>query len=160
VQKYRYNYQFQGISIGEYMELAYTDSINPKTITITLPTPIYSRVERQSQLMRRSIEEELVAVVTEYWQKEALADDIEQELAQLDLLTDSELWQAAQIAVSSENSEYMQELVEKQQRDGLTESENQQAQLLSHWFNRMMLVRAKGAALLKKRGYDISPLIK
>ncbi len=139
-------------------ELAYTNSINPKTITITLPDPIYSRVERQSQLMRRSIAEELVAVVTEYWQ--ALPDDIEQALAQLDLLTDSELWQAAQISVSSEKTEYMQELVEKQQRDGLTESENQQAQLLSHLFNRMMLVRAKAAALLKKRGYDISPLIK
>jgi len=40
VQKYSYNYQFQGISIGEYMELAYTNSINPKTITITLPTLI------------------------------------------------------------------------------------------------------------------------
>jgi len=146
------------MSMGQ--ELAYTNSINPKTITITLPAPIYSCVERQSQLMRRSIAEELVAVVTEYWQKEALADDIEQALAQLDLLTDSELWQTAQISVSSEKTEYMQELVEKQQRDGLTEYENQQAQLLSHLFNRMMLVRAKAAALLKKRDYDISPLIK
>jgi len=142
------------------MELAYTNSINPKTITITLPTPIYSRVERQSQLMQRSIAEELIAVVTEYWQKEVLADDIEQTLAQLDLLTDSELWQSAQIAVSSENTESMQELVEKQQRDGLTASENQQAQLLSHLFNRIMLVRAKAAILLKRRGYDISPIIK
>ena len=142
------------------MELAYTNSINPKTITITLPTPIYSRVERQSQLMQRSIAEELIAVVTEYWQKEVLADDIEQALAQLDLLTDSELWQSAQIAVSSENTESMQELVEKQQRDGLTASENQQAQLLSHLFNRIMLVRAKAAILLKRRGYDISPIIK
>jgi hypothetical protein len=53
----------------------------------------------------------------------------------------------------------MQELVEKQQSVGLSDSENQQAQLLSHLFNRMMLVRAK-AALLKKRGYDVSPLIK
>jgi len=125
-----------------------------------LPTPIYSRVERQSQLMQRSIAEELIAVVTEYWQKEVLADDIEQALAQLDLLTDSELWQSAQIAVSSENTESMQELVEKQQRDGLTASENQQAQLLSHLFNRIMLVRAKAAILLKRRGYDISPIIK
>jgi predicted secreted Zn-dependent protease len=140
------------------MELA--NSINPKTITITLPATIYSHVERQSQLMRRSIAEELVAVVTEYWQKEALANDIEQELIQLDLFSDSELWQAAKINVSAEKTEYMQELVEKQQSVGLTESENQQAQLLSHLFNRMMLVRAKAAALLKKRGYDLSPLIK
>ncbi|WP_069472442.1 hypothetical protein [Candidatus Marithrix sp. Canyon 246] len=139
------------------MELA--NSINPKTITINLPATIYSHVERQSQLMRRSIAEELVAVVTEYWQKEALANDIEQELTQLDLFCDSELWQAAQINVSSEKTDHMQELVEKQQSVGLTDSENQQAQLLSDLFNRMMLVRAKAAALLKKRGYDVSPLI-
>lgn len=140
------------------MELA--NSINPQTITITLPATIYNHVERQSQLMRRSIAEELIAVVTEYWQKEALANDIEQELVQLDLFSDSELWQAAKINVSAEKTEHMQELVEKQQSVGLTESENQQAQLLSHLFNRMMLVRAKAAALLKKRGYDLSPLIK
>jgi hypothetical protein len=95
--------------------------------------------------------------LTDYSQ--ALADDVKQALAQLDMLTDSELWQAAQITVSSEKTDAMQILVEKRQREGLTESENQQAQLLSHLFNRVMLVRAKATALLKKRGYDISTLI-
>jgi len=132
-------------------------TMNLQTITITLPAPIYRRVKQRSQLMQRSVAEELVAVVIDYSQRDGLADDIEQELAQLDLLTDSELWQAAQITVSREKNESMQELVEKQQRDGLTEQENQQAQLLSHSFNRVMLVRAKSAALLKKRGFDISP---
>jgi len=109
--------------------------------------------------MQRTVAEELVAVVIDYSQKEGLADDIEQELAQLDWLTEDELCQAAQITVSREKNESMQELVEKQQRDGLTEYESQQAQLLSHLFNRVMLVRAKATALLKKRGYDISPFI-
>jgi len=95
--------------------------------------------------------------ITDYSQ--ALADDIKQALVQLDMLTDNELWQAAQVTVSSEKTDSMQALVEKRQREGLTESESQQAQLLSHLFNRVMLVRAKAAALLKKRGYDISSLI-
>jgi hypothetical protein len=53
----------------------------------------------------------------------------------------------------------MQELLEKQQRDGLTTLESQQVQQLSHLFNRVMLLRAKAAALLKKRGDDISSII-
>jgi hypothetical protein len=85
--------------------------------------------------------------ITDYSQ--ALADDIKQALVQIDLLTDNELWQAAQITISSEKTDAMQILVEKQQREGLTASKNQQAQLLSHLFNREMLVRAKAAALLK-----------
>jgi hypothetical protein len=130
-----------------------------QTITISLPTPIYRRVERQSQLMQRSIAEELVAVVIDYSQKETLADDIEQVLAQLDWFTDNELWQAAQFTVSADDSDKMQELLEKQQRDGLTTSESQQVKQLSHFFNRIMLVRAKALVLLKQRGYDISSII-
>lgn len=95
--------------------------------------------------------------ITDY--SPALTDDLKEALAQLELLSDDELWQAAQIKISSEKTEAMQVLVEKQQREGLTESETQQAQLLSHFFNHAMLVRAKAAALLKKRGYDLSTLI-
>ncbi len=133
--------------------------MDSQTITITLPTQIYHKVEQQSQLMQRSVAEELVAVVIDYSQRETLADDIEQALAQLDWFTNSELWQAARLTISRDESACMQELLEKQQRDGLTELENQQVQQLSHFFNRVMLVRAKAAALLKKRGYDISSIL-
>ena len=74
--------------------------MDSQTITLTLPAPIYHRVKQQSQLMQHSVAEELVAVVTHYLFQYALADDIEQELAQLDLLNHSELWQAAQIRVT------------------------------------------------------------
>lgn len=134
--------------------------MDSQAITITLPRPIYLKVKQRSQLMQRSIGEEIATVVTDVTQNDRLAGDIEQELAQLDLFTDHELWQAAQTTVSPDKPLTMQILVEKQQREGLTEQENQQAQLLSHFFNRIMLVRAKSAALLKKRGVDISPLIK
>ncbi|EDN65474.1 hypothetical protein BGP_2649 [Beggiatoa sp. PS] len=130
-----------------------------QAITITLPAPIYSQVKQQSQLMRRSIAEELVAVVIDYSQREILDNEIEDELSQLDFLTVQELWQAAQMTVSREQTDYMQQLVEKQQCEGLTNAENQQAQLLSHFFNRVMLIRAKAATLLKKHGYNISSLI-
>lgn len=52
----------------------------------------------------------------------------------------------------------MQLLVEKQQLEGLTEAEREEAAILSHFFNRVMLVRAKAAVLLKERGYNIDEL--
>jgi len=134
--------------------------MDSQAITITLPPPIYSQVKQQSQLMRRSIAEELLAVVIDYSQKDTLDKDIESALSQLDFLSVQELWQAAQMTVSQEQSDDMQQLLEKQQREGLTGVENQQAQLLSHFFNRVMLIRAKAASLLKKHGYNISSLIK
>ena len=133
--------------------------MNPQTVTITLPTPIYRYVKQQSQLTHRSIAEELVAVVTDYSLQYALSNDIEQELTQLDLFTERELWQAAQTKVSSEATDAMQVLVEKQQREGLTDQERQQTQVLSHFFNRVMLIRAKAAAILKQRGHDVSTLV-
>lgn len=67
-------------------------------ITITLPEIIYQRVKKQSQLMQRSVADELVAVVTASLpEQEQLPADLEQELAQLDLFTDEELWQAARL---------------------------------------------------------------
>jgi len=133
--------------------------MNPQTVTITLPPPVYRCVKQQSQLTHSSIAEELLAVVTDYSLHYALTDDIEQELAQLDVLTERELWQAAQTKVSSEATDAMQALVEKQQREGLTDQERQQAHVLSHFFNRTMLVRAKAAAILKQRGHDVSHLV-
>jgi hypothetical protein len=88
-----------------------------------------------------------------------LPETLEVELAQLQFLTDDELWQAAWLRPKAEESEQMQFLLEKQQREGLTETEKQEVQRLSGFFNRIMLVRAEAAVQLKRRGHDINPLI-
>lgn len=87
-----------------------------------------------------------------------LPADLQQELSQLDLLTDDELWQAAQMTAPTEKTARMQELVEKQQLEGLTAGEQEEAALLSLYFNRVMLVRGKAAVLLKERGHNIDSL--
>jgi hypothetical protein len=53
----------------------------------------------------------------------------------------------------------MQELLDKQDEEGLTRKEMQEARQLSELANRIMLVRAKAAVLLKKRGHDIKKLL-
>ncbi len=134
--------------------------MNSQQVTITLPKTIYQRVKRQSRLMQRSVADELVAVVASSLpEQEMLPPDIEQELSELDLFTDEELWRAARLTAPADKTERMQTLIEKQQLEGLTDSEKQEAAVLSHFFNRVMLVRAKAAVLLKKRGHNIDQLL-
>jgi hypothetical protein len=52
----------------------------------------------------------------------------------------------------------MQELTWKQQQEGLTETEQQEAKQLQRLGHRVMLLRAEAAALLQERGFDISSL--
>ncbi len=129
-------------------------------VTIILPKTVYQSVKRQSQRMKRSVADEITAVLTASLpEQEILPVDIEQELAQLVLFSDEELWQAARLTAPMERSERMQVLVEKQQLEGLTSEEKEEATMLSHFFNRVMLVRAKAAVLLKERGHDIYSLL-
>lgn len=128
------------------------------TIQINLPDPVFRRIKKRSEMMRRSVADEVVAVVTDTFTSEGLPQDIEQELSQLDLFSDDELLAAAKISASDENNERMQVLLEKQGREGLSQQEAQEAAHLSHFFNRVMLVRAKAAALLKERGCDVDAL--
>jgi hypothetical protein len=46
----------------------------------------------------------------------------------------------------------------KQQSEGLTEAEQQEAQQLQRLAHRVILLRAEAAVLLKERGCDISSL--
>ncbi len=129
------------------------------TLTIRLPDPLYQQVEQRARQMQRSVEDELVAVVAATLPTLAdLPTDIASEIAQLEFLSDDELWQVARTTLSPDESERMQELTLKQQRDGLTPQEQQEAEALLHQYDRTMLVRAQAAALLKERGHDVSTL--
>lgn len=131
-----------------------------QTVTVDLPDKIYQRVKKQSKMTQRSIPEEVAAVLTDaLLDSEQLPETLESELSQLQFLTEDELWRAAQLRPTSEESEQMQRLLEKQQREGLTRVERQEVARLSAFFNRIMLVRAEAAVQLKRRGCDINPLM-
>ena len=84
--------------------------------------------------------------------------DISEEVKQLPFLDNDHLWRTAQLQVSAEKSNRMQELTAKQGAEGLTESEQEEATQLQHLAHRIMLLRAEAAILLKERGEDISSL--
>lgn len=130
-----------------------------QTVTVRLPDVLYQQIEQRARRMRRSVEDELVAVVAAALPTlDDLPADIADEMAQLAFLTDDELWQAARTTLTPHESERMQALLLKRQREGLTEQEQQEAERLLHRYDRTMLVRAQAAVLLKDRGYDVSNL--
>ena len=130
-----------------------------KTLTLSLPDSIYQQLVDLAQKSDRPLEEETVRLINSALMTDAeLAADISDRLNQLVLLTDAELWNAARSQASEDDDDLMQELLEKQQRQGLTPEESEQAQMLSRLFNHIMMVRAKSAALLAERGHDISIL--
>lgn len=132
------------------------------SVTVNLPERIYERVQQQAQKKNRSVEDELTAVVEtaislgEEWA--GIPPDLAEEAAQLALLDDEHLWRVARLTVPVEKSERMQALTWKQQSEGLTKAEQQEAQQLQRLAHRVMLLRAEAAVLLKERGFDISSL--
>lgn len=129
-----------------------------QTITVSLSEKMYHQIARQSRLLDRSVEEHVAAIVRDTLVEERLPPALEQELADLDLFTDAELWQAAQMIVPEGKGDRMQDLLAKQQLEGLTEAEQEEAQLLGAFFDRIMLLRAKAAALLKEHGHNVDRL--
>ena len=132
------------------------------TVTVNLPADIYERVHKQALDKNRSIGDELTALVEtafslgEEWLGVPL--DLAEEASQLPLLDDDHLWRVARMTVPVEKSERMQALTWKQQGEGLTETEERETRQLQRLANRVMLLRAEAAVLLKKRGFDTSPL--
>jgi hypothetical protein len=127
-------------------------------ITVNVPQSVYERIRRAAERRRRTVADEVAAVV-----EQAFADDRPPETAdlveQLPHLSDPDLWSAARLRVPAEQSTRMQNLVWKEQAEGLTAAEQEEADLLQRYARQVMLVRAEAAALLRQRGHDVSSLI-
>ncbi len=110
---------------------------------------------RAQQLAERFVAEAecdaaLRAELLELSEHEAVAD--------LEVLDDEALWRAARSQLPAGETETLEALNFKQQSEGLTETERQQQEQLLTACDRVMLVRAHAAKLLKERGRDISEL--
>jgi hypothetical protein len=88
-----------------------------------------------------------------------LPPDLERELALLSSLDDEALWLAARSRLSDDDAARSEILHWKRGREGLTEAEAEAVGDLARVYDRLMLVRAQAAVLLKQRGHDISSLL-
>jgi hypothetical protein len=133
-----------------------------ETISVRLPQGVYQRLRQRADTMNRPIDVELAEVVEEAlghadaWG--GISEETVDAVEQLRFLNEADLWQAARMEVPAESSERMQVLILKLQAEGLGDAELHEAEQLSRLAERVMLVRAEAAALLKARGQDISIL--
>ena len=130
-----------------------------QVVTVNLPGPLYERLAKRATRAHRTIEAELVdAVAMLPDEPDELPADMAEAIAALHLLPDEQLWRAARQSLAPEKSSEIEELHRKRQRDGLSASEIEALATLMKEYTRIMLVRARSAALLRQRGHDVSEL--
>ena len=130
-----------------------------QTITLTLPDDLYRRFQEHAALKQRSLEEEVLSLATSALAEDQLPGEMQQAVADLAQLDEAALWQAARNShLTQEQSETIEELLFKQQREGLTVEEKAQLEQLRHQHDKALLVRARAIGLLQDRGQDVKPL--
>jgi plasmid stability protein len=129
-------------------------------LTVEVPDTLYDRLAQRAARTQRSVEDEVLDLV---FAGVTTADEAQREVtdiaASLALLDDDALWQAARSRISEEAATQLELLHLKRQREGLTSVEDDTAKALVRHFERTVFTRAQAAALLKDRGYDVSPLL-
>jgi plasmid stability protein len=128
-------------------------------VTVHLPQSLYDRVKQRAEQTHRSIEDELLEVIaTAVPVPNDLPMDLVELLTTLNTFSDKELWGAARSYLPTEVATELELLNDKLQREGLTLTEEHHLNLLIEQYERAMLIRAQAAAILQRRGYDISSL--
>lgn len=133
-----------------------------QTLELTLTNELYQQVKQRAGQTNRTVQAEVIAAVEALLATDNLAVELPptlaEELAQLPFLDNDHLWQAARQVAPAEKNKRMQALVLKQQAEGLTPTEQEEAQQLQFYAHRLMLIRAEAAVLLQQRGFNISTL--
>ena len=134
--------------------------MNAQAITLHLPTSLYELLQERVQGTRRSLEAEILAVVTSAVRPEdGLPPELRDAVSPLRDLDDEVLRRTAMDSFPEEAAARFAELNHKQQSEGLTDEELRTLDSLRRGYERVMVVRAEAAALLKERGHDVSTLI-
>ncbi len=132
--------------------------VNAHTITLHLSNDIYLRIQRTAQVLKQPLETLLVNTVRTAL---PLAADLPAEsvtdLTELSLLNDAGLWQKANATLTAEQQSQLTGYLEKQEKQPLTQAEQQAVASLLDEYDRIVLLRSQAAVLLKQRGYDVSP---
>lgn len=130
-----------------------------QSVTLDIPSGLYTRLQKRAEQAKRSVEDETLQLLSATVSSDDSSDDLQQLLASLPLLDDAALERVARSRLAVELSSEVESLHLKQQREGLTEAESQRCVELIRAYERSMLIRASGAALLKQRGIDVSSLV-
>lgn len=128
-------------------------------VTVHVPTSLYQRLLKRAQESDQSVAGELlILAATAEQQSLELPGDMEETLSALALLDTESLWAAARTSLSDDVATRIKDLNLKQQAQGLSPSEVEMLDQMIEQHDRVMLIRAQAAVLLKRRGQDITQL--
>lgn len=129
-------------------------------VTVNLSSELYGRIKQRADEAHRSVAEEaaelLAATVPAV---ESYQADLQQAIASLELLDQATVERAARGKLADELAVELESLHFKQQREGLTAAESARCADLVRANERSMLIRAHAAAVLKRRGVDLSHVV-
>ncbi len=130
------------------------------SMTLDLPGTLYERLMRRAERTRRPVEIEMLEAVTAAVSlDEQLPADLAEAVQGLTVLDDSALWRAARSHLPFDKVSHLEALHIKRQAGGLSGTETETLRVLVKEYERVMLVRAQAALILKQRGYDVADLI-
>jgi len=131
-----------------------------QAVTVNIPEPLYQQIKERAERGNRTVEAEIVArLAAPVGPADELPSDVAEAIAPLSLLSDEELWLAARNRLAEEPARETEQLHHKRHREGLSKDEEETLARLVRQHERVMLVRAEAAALLHKRGHDVSVLL-
>lgn len=131
-----------------------------QTLTLNIPGDLYNRLKERAEFYRRTIEAELLDLVTTAIVDDEIPPDIREAVAALPQLDQEALRQTVRSSrLSPEMSEEIEELHFKRQREGLTATEQERLAWLMHQYDKAMLVRTHAIGLLKEQGQDLQALL-
>ncbi len=133
--------------------------MNTQEVTLPLPEALYLRLKQTAQATRQSLTDVLLHTVQvgspPSWEDSPAA--FQADLAALDRLDDEALWRTARSHRTETDTGRMEELLEKNANDQLTEAGRAELTHLRTEADGLMLRKAHAAALLRWRGHTLPP---
>lgn len=125
-------------------------------VVVELPDDVYERVERTAKGLQQPIDRALVKIVEAGLPSLAkVPAGYRPELEALEEMTDDELWEVAKAEMSGVQQDRLDELLRKNQSEGLSAAEQQELDQLHAEANRLMLRKSYAQVILKWRGHPV-----
>ncbi|MCL4207448.1 MAG: hypothetical protein KJ000_33615 [Pirellulaceae bacterium] len=134
--------------------------MSTNTLILHVPSPLYDQLKQLAVQTQRSVEEEtLAALAMAVPEGPSLSGELQEAMSSLAVQDTQALIEAARRPLGSDVVSELQHLHDKRQREGLSAAETTRLTGLVRQYERHMLVRAQAAALLKKRGCQLTELL-
>jgi hypothetical protein len=131
----------------------------PETIILTIPDQVFQPIQRVAQATQQPVEALLLrALQASLPPLEGLPAEVIENLATLETLDDTALWQVMRERVPPEEQQQLQGLLERNHSGSLTEAERGRLTLLQQRADLVMLRKARPSVLLRFRGKRIPTL--